>query len=111
MCLWIAVFLGVSVGSGAVTTLLAGFFLLFPNLVFFYKMGVIILVTILSAILWSLLFFTSLLAAFGPEYDTGKVPFDKIISKFKSSKGDNEDQPPQHISDKSLQTPIPREVR
>ena len=63
--------MGVSVGSGAVTTLLAGFFLLFPNLVFFYKMGVIILITILAAILWALLFVTSMLAAFGPENDTG----------------------------------------
>ena len=43
--------MGVSVGSGAVTTVLAGFFLLFPNLVFFYKMGVIILISILAAIL------------------------------------------------------------
>ena len=75
--------MGVSVASGAVTTLVAGFFLLFPELVFFYKMGVIIIITIMSSLAWAMLFFTSMLAAFGPQYDTGKVPFDKLIALFK----------------------------
>ena len=34
--------MGISVVSGAVTTFAAGFFLVFPEIVFFYKMGLLV---------------------------------------------------------------------
>ena len=78
--------MGVSVASGAVTTFLSGFFMQFPEMQFFYKMGVIILATIIWSIIWAMFFFTSLLAAFGPEGKTGNIPFDKLYNKFKRDK-------------------------
>ena len=74
--------MGVSVASGAITTFLSGFFMQFPEMQFFYKMGIIILATILWSVVWALFFFTSLLAAFGPEGKTGNIPFDKIRKRL-----------------------------
>eukprot|EP01083_Nonionella_stella_P069779 186219_1 len=65
--------MGISVVSGAITTFSAGFFLIFPVIVFFSKMGVLMMSTIAFSILFAMFFFTSLLAQFGPEYDTGKL--------------------------------------
>ena len=75
--------MGVSVASGAVTTFLSGFFMIFPEFQFYFKMGVIILATIIGSIFWALFFFTSLLAAFGPQGDTGNIPFGKLIEPCK----------------------------
>merc|ERR1712038_1858733 len=61
--------MGVSVVSGAVTTMLAGFMLLFPSFIFFYKMGCTIFSVVLLALLWALAFFTSIVALIGPEGD------------------------------------------
>ena len=75
--------MGVSVASGAITTLLAGIFLLFPSFLFFYKMGIMLVFTIIWSIIWAMLFFTSILATIGPEGDFGRIPFEKITDKFK----------------------------
>lgn len=65
--------MGISVVSGAVTTFAAGFFLVFPEIVFFYKMGVLIMTTVFTSILWAMCFFTSIVALWGPEGDAGDL--------------------------------------
>ena len=76
--------MGVSVVSGAVTSALAGIFLLFTSFLLFFKMGTIMLVTIISSLIWAMLFFSSMLAVCGPQGETGNVPFDKMFLKCKS---------------------------
>ena len=70
--------MGISVTSGAITTLLAGICLVFPEIVFFFKMGILIVTTILFSLAWSMLFFIAILASCGPQFERGHIPFDKI---------------------------------
>jgi len=65
--------MGVSVVSGAMTTMLSGLMLVFPSFIFFYKMGCTILSVVLLALLWALVFFTSMVALIGPEGDQGDL--------------------------------------
>lgn len=58
--------MGVSVFGGAVTTFGAGFFLLFCFVNFFYKMGVLIIITIIFSLLYSTLCFSSICHTIGP---------------------------------------------
>ncbi|XP_074657388.1 protein dispatched homolog 1-like [Tubulanus polymorphus] len=58
---------GVSVLSGAATTLGASVFMLFAKIQFFVQFGIFMFCTIGFSILFSLFFFVSLLAIFGPE--------------------------------------------
>lgn len=52
--------MGISVTSGAVTTFCAGFFLVFPEIVFFYKMGLLIMSTVFNSIVWAMCFFCAI---------------------------------------------------
>ena len=74
--------MGISVVSGALTTFLGGIFLTFPSLIFFIKMGILIMTTIFFSLAWSMLFFISLLAAFGPEFETGDLPCCRKLSEI-----------------------------
>eukprot|EP00483_Globobulimina_turgida_P004422 UN04431 len=65
--------MGISVCSGAITTFSAGFFLMFPVIVFFSKMGILMMSTIGFSIVFAMFFFTSLLAQFGPQYNSGNI--------------------------------------
>lgn len=65
--------MGISVVSGAVTTFAAGFFLIFPDIVFFYKMGILMMSTVGISIFWAMCFFTSIVAAIGPQGDAGNL--------------------------------------
>ena len=65
--------MGISVVSGAITTFGAGFFLIFPPVIFFYKMGVLMISTVAISIFWAMCFFTSIIAMWGPEGDTGDL--------------------------------------
>ena len=67
--------MGISVVSGAITTLLAGMFLSFPEIIFFQKMGILILTTIALSLLWSMVFFVASVATCGPEHGKGDIPF------------------------------------
>merc|ERR1712146_778491 len=65
---------GVSVLSGAVSTLGATAFLFFPVILFFRKFGMFIFATILSSLFISLFFFTALLASgVGPRGNSGDI--------------------------------------
>merc|ERR1719384_2884369 len=65
--------MGISVVSGAVTTFGAGFFLIFPPVIFFYKMGLLMISTVFLSIFWAMCFFTSIIALWGPEGDSGDL--------------------------------------
>mmetsp|Transcript_3735 Transcript_3735/g.11576 ORF Transcript_3735/g.11576 Transcript_3735/m.11576 type:complete len:1175 (-) Transcript_3735:180-3704(-) len=64
---------GMSVLSGAISTILASIPMLATQISFFFKFGVFILLTIVLSLTFSLLFFASILAEFGPVGTTGSV--------------------------------------
>lgn len=64
---------GISVISGACTTLGASVFMLAAKIVFFAQFGIFIFCTIGFSLLFSLFFFTAILALIGPEGDTGSL--------------------------------------
>ena len=57
---------GMSVLSGAISTILASIPMLFTQIIFFFKFGVFILLTIVLSLIFSLFFFASVLAEIGP---------------------------------------------
>jgi len=65
--------IGISVLSGAFTTFACGVVLCFTEVDFFQVMGLILLTTVLTSIVWAMFFFTALCAALGPENDTGDL--------------------------------------
>lgn len=58
--------IGISIISGAITTLGSGMFLLFAIMPMFNKMAILLISTILFSLLFSLVFFAALNHAFGP---------------------------------------------
>ena len=64
---------GISVSSGACTTLGASIFMLAAKIIFFSQFGIFIFCTIGLSILYSLILFTTLLALVGPEGETGSL--------------------------------------
>ena len=64
---------GMSVLSGAISTILASIPMLFTQIIFFYKFGVFILLTIVLSLIFSLFFFASVLAEIGPVGKRGQV--------------------------------------
>jgi len=65
--------MGTTVIGGGLTTLSAGLILYMCTLTFFTKMAALLVWTIVLSIIYSLVFFTSLLAVFGPSGDVGSV--------------------------------------
>merc|ERR1719384_608237 len=82
--------MGISVVSGAITTFGAGFFLIFPEVLLFYKMGIIMMTTVFMSLLWAMCFFTSMLAAIGPQGDTGDLS--KYCTAFPCCKQEEAEQ-------------------
>ncbi|CAD5113766.1 DgyrCDS2935 [Dimorphilus gyrociliatus] len=74
---------GVSVLSGATTTLGASFFLLLAEILFFVEFGAFMFATIGFSILWALGFFSTVLGILGPQNDVGSL---KPIYRWLSSK-------------------------
>lgn len=64
---------GISVFSGACTTLGASIFMLGAKIFFFSQFGIFIFCIIGLSILYSLFLFTTLLALIGPEGETGSI--------------------------------------
>ncbi len=79
--------MGISVAAGAFTTMLSGFFLLFPAIVFFSKMGVLILTTVAVSITFALTFFCALVAAVGPQGDSGHIPVKEWWAQLRKKVG------------------------
>ena len=64
---------GISVLSGAITTLGASFFLCFAKIIFFVQFGLFMFSTIGFSLLFSLGLFTTVLGICGPQGDTGSI--------------------------------------
>ena len=64
---------GISVLSGAFTTLGGSIFMFAAKILFFFQFGVFIFCTIGFSILFSLFLFTTVLALIGPEGETGSI--------------------------------------
>ena len=64
---------GISVLSGACTTLGASIFLLAAKILFFFQFGIFIFCTIGFSIVYSLFFFPTVLALVGPEGEKGSI--------------------------------------
>ena len=65
--------MGISIFSGAVTTLGSGVFLFGGTIVFFKKFAMIIVLTVLISLLYSLVYFQAFLHAFGPNGKMGDI--------------------------------------
>ena len=65
--------MGVSIIASAVTTIVSGSVLWFCTLKFFSKFAFLITATILSSLVWSLVFISVLLITIGPEGDDWKL--------------------------------------
>ncbi|XP_077990897.1 protein dispatched-like [Glandiceps talaboti] len=66
---------GVSVISGAATTLGASLFMLFAQILFFMQFGIFMFCTIGFSLIFSLGLFTTLLGLIGPQGETGSLKF------------------------------------
>ena len=64
---------GVSVLSGAVTTMGAAALLMFAQIIFFFQFGLFIFCTILFSICYALLLFSTFMALAGPQGTTGSI--------------------------------------
>ncbi|XP_028402921.1 protein dispatched homolog 3-like [Dendronephthya gigantea] len=74
---------GISVFSGACTTLGSSIFMLAAKILFFSQFGIFIFCTIALSILHALFFFTTVLALIGPENETGSLrPFMRRVKKL-----------------------------
>ena len=72
---------GVSVMSGAGTTLCAMSMLLFANFVFFHQFGVVLFATIGFSFVYAIGFFMTVLAIVGPQEHTGSI---RMVRRFVS---------------------------
>ena len=64
---------GISVISGAITTLGASALLLIAQIIFFFQFGLFIFCTILFSIIYALFLFTTFVALAGPEGNVGSL--------------------------------------
>ena len=65
--------MGTTVLAGAVTTAGSALFMLFCQMTFFYKMALLISITILNSLVYSLIFLISLCVLIGPENEFGYI--------------------------------------
>merc|ERR1712050_139952 len=66
--------MGMSVLSGAATTMGASLFLCLTYNSFFFKFGLTVLFTVFSSVLTAMVFFSALMAAVGPSGNFGTIP-------------------------------------
>jgi len=76
--------MGMSVLSGAVTTLGASACMTPAYITFFTKFGWVILLTIAQSLVTALFFFSAQMALFGPEHTVGDIPFAMMARKTRS---------------------------
>jgi predicted RND superfamily exporter protein len=74
---------GISVVSGAFTTLGASFFLLFAEILFFTQFGLFMFSTIGLSLLFACIFFSTVMGIMGPQDEVGSLkPLYRAIGKF-----------------------------
>lgn len=79
--------MGISIVSGAITTMGAGVFLFGGTIIFFTKFALVILVTVLLSLLYALVYFMGLLHACGP---SGKTKGNICLCCSACRKGDRD---------------------
>merc|ERR1712080_108701 len=72
--------MGITVFSGACSTFLAGFWLIFVRMNFFLKMGAVMMSTIFFSITWALFYFNAVMFEFGPRYMEYQVVPEEYIN-------------------------------
>lgn len=65
--------MGATIVGGSLTTVVAGLFLFPATIVMFQKFAVLITVTIIASLMYSMVFFGSLMHTIGPQGDTGNI--------------------------------------
>lgn len=80
--------LGISILGGGITTLGAGIFLIPAVISIFWKIATLLIVTIGTALFFSLAYFSALCYVAGPENDFGSVKplFKKLVNKCRKGK-------------------------
>ena len=73
--------MGTTVLAGAITTAGSALFMLMCQMTFFYKMALLISVTILNSLVYSLLFLVSLCILIGPENEFGQISLNCLRCK------------------------------
>lgn len=73
---------GISVLSGAITTLGASICMLFAQIIFFYQFGIFVFCTILFSICNALVLFTTFMGLAGPQGNFGSI--NPLIEKVKN---------------------------
>ena len=74
--------IGISIVSGAITTILSGIFLFLATIIFFENFAILILITISSSILFSLIAFAALNHWVGPSGNFGNLKYHVITPLF-----------------------------
>ena len=80
--------MGISILYGCITTFGAGFFLIFPEMLFFKKFGTLIMCVVVLSLVYASGFFMALLAIKGPIGNQGNIPFKKIWNKVLCKKNE-----------------------
>lgn len=65
--------LGISILAGAISTLLAGSMLFMATIIFFFKFGIFVVVTVALSLVWGLFFFPAMLLLVGPTGSSGEL--------------------------------------
>jgi len=73
--------MGISVVSGALTTFGSGFWLIFPEFLFFKKFGILVMSVVTFSLFFSMVYFIALLAKCGPQGKCGHIPIGTLIEK------------------------------
>merc|ERR1719334_1845734 len=85
--------LGVSITFGCITTVCCGFPLYLTSVSWFYKFGMLVIMSVVAAIFVALIFLPSVLMLVGPIKDGGSIPFihDMLICKCPGGKDPEKD--------------------
>ena len=77
---WALYTMAISVVFGALTTFGSGFWLIWPDMMFFKKFGFLVVTVISISVYFALVYFMSLLAAIGPNDKCGYCPIWKLLT-------------------------------
>jgi len=80
--------MGISVVSGGMTTFGSGFWLIFPEMLFFYKFGLLVMTVVIWALFYALIYFISILSICGPTGKRGYIPIYQCLSPLINFFGD-----------------------
>ena len=101
--------MGVSILGGTLSTLGAGGFMLFGELVVFYKFGIIMVATIFFSFNISMLFFGATMHAIGPQNGAGNIVC-KCCKRQRPSKSEEKNEEAKQRDIEMFQMKIDRKI-